>query len=44
MQIDDPLGAGPMHGVCGAWGVLFVGLLAKEVRWPPKCPGDNPVR
>lgn len=20
----------PMHGICGIWGVLFVGLLAKE--------------
>jgi Amt family ammonium transporter len=28
LQIDDPLGAAPMHGVCGAWGVLAVGLLA----------------
>ncbi|KAG2488753.1 hypothetical protein HYH03_012751 [Edaphochlamys debaryana] len=29
-QIDDPLSAGPMHGFCGAFGVLLVGLLAKE--------------
>jgi Amt family ammonium transporter len=28
MRIDDPLGAAPMHGVCGAWGVLVTGLLA----------------
>lgn len=30
LKIDDPLSASPMHGVCGAWGVLFVGLLAKK--------------
>jgi len=29
MKIDDPLAAAPMHGFCGAWGVFFVGLLAK---------------
>jgi Amt family ammonium transporter len=26
--IDDPVGAISVHGVCGAWGVLSVGLLA----------------
>lgn len=30
LKIDDPLSAGPMHGVCGAWGAVFVGLLAKQ--------------
>ncbi|GIL67339.1 hypothetical protein Vafri_20745 [Volvox africanus] len=30
LRIDDVVSAGPMHGICGAWGVLFVGLLAKE--------------
>lgn len=29
-KIDDPLAAAPMHGFAGAWGVFFVGLLAKE--------------
>ncbi|GIL56315.1 hypothetical protein Vafri_11700 [Volvox africanus] len=28
--VDDPLGAAPMHGGCGAYGVLFTGLLAKK--------------
>ena len=32
LRVDDVVSAGPMHGCCGAWGVLFVGLLAKEVR------------
>lgn len=27
-KIDDPVGAISVHGVCGAWGVLSVGLFA----------------
>ncbi len=27
-KIDDPVGAFSVHGVCGAWGVLSVGLFA----------------
>jgi len=30
LRIDDPLEACPMHGFCGAFGVIFVGLFAKE--------------
>jgi len=30
LRIDDPLAAAPMHGVCGALGVLFVGFMAKQ--------------
>jgi ammonium transporter, Amt family len=29
IKIDDPVGAVSVHGVCGAWGVLSVGLFAK---------------
>eukprot|EP00983_Pelagomonas_calceolata_P099339 1158446-Pelagomonas_calceolata.AAC.6 len=32
LQIDDPLCAAPMHGWCGIWAVLFVGLLAKQCK------------
>jgi ammonium transporter, Amt family len=28
LRIDDPVGAISVHGVCGAWGVLSLGLLA----------------
>lgn len=30
LKIDDPLSAAPMHGFAGAWGLFFVGLLAKQ--------------
>ncbi len=29
--IDDPVGAVSVHGVCGAWGTLAIGLWATEV-------------
>lgn len=32
MGVDDPVGASSVHGVCGVWGVLALGLFA-----------DNPI-
>jgi Amt family ammonium transporter len=29
LRIDDPVGAVSVHGVCGAWGTLAVGLFAQ---------------
>ena len=31
LRIDDPVGAVSVHGVCGAWGTLAVGLFGSEV-------------
>jgi Amt family ammonium transporter len=30
LHIDDPVGAISVHGVCGAWGTLAVGLFASN--------------
>lgn len=30
VKIDDPVGAVSVHGVCGAWGTLAVGLFAMD--------------
>jgi Amt family ammonium transporter len=31
LKVDDPVGAVSVHGVCGAWGVLSLGLFADGV-------------
>ena len=28
LKIDDPVGASSVHGVCGAWGIVALGLFA----------------
>ena len=30
LQIDDPVGAFPVHGICGVWGTLSVGIFGKQ--------------
>lgn len=43
LRIDDPLGAAPMHGFGGAWGLFFCGLLAKEEYIMQTYSGTYPV-
>ena len=33
LKIDDPVGAISVHGVCGAWGTLAIGLFSSKAGW-----------
>ncbi|CAD7941120.1 unnamed protein product [Amoebophrya sp. A120] len=33
LKIDDPVGAFPVHGACGIWGVIAIGLFDMEKGW-----------
>merc|ERR1711871_26406 len=33
MKIDDVVGAVPVHGFCGIWGVIAPGLFASELQY-----------
>ena len=43
LRIDDPIGAVPVHGICGIWGTLSLGLFASPwglgpvLRSSPSC-------
>jgi Amt family ammonium transporter len=41
LKIDDPLDAFAVHGACGLWGVLAVGIFAVKQYVPTK-PGNPP--
>ncbi len=44
LRIDDPVGAVSVHGVCGAWGIVALGLFA-DGRYGEGFNGvDGPVR
>jgi Amt family ammonium transporter len=30
LQIDDPVGAVPVHGMCGVWGTIALGIFGKQ--------------
>ena len=40
LRVDDPVGAISVHGVCGAWGTLSLGLFAQDV-FAPGTTGDG---
>jgi Amt family ammonium transporter len=41
LRIDDPIGAVPVHGICGIWGTLSIGLLATGQFTLPTTTGTN---
>ncbi|MEY2570423.1 MAG: ammonium transporter, Amt family, partial [Acidimicrobiaceae bacterium] len=42
LRIDDPIGAWPVHGVCGIWGTLSLGLFASgQYGLPTPTGADN---
>jgi Amt family ammonium transporter len=46
LRIDDPVGAVPVHGACGIWGTLAVGLFAAGKYGLPTSTGadnENPI-
>lgn len=47
LQIDDPVGAVPVHGVCGIWGTLCVGIFGKAelgLAYPGFVYSGNPMQ
>jgi len=51
LRIDDPIGAWPVHGLCGIWGTLSLGLFASgqysaagsSATGVPTISADNPA-
>jgi len=41
LRIDDPCGAWPVHGLCGIWGTLSLGLFATGQFGAPTPTGDD---
>src|SRR5882672_8164494 len=44
LKIDDPVGASSVHGTCGAWGALSVGLFANGTYGEGFNGVDGPVK
>lgn len=35
LRIDDPVGAFPVHGICGVWGGIATGIFGTRLSWEP---------
>jgi ammonium transporter, Amt family len=44
LKVDDPVGAVAVHGVCGAWGILSVGLFSNGTYGEGLNGVDGPVK
>jgi Amt family ammonium transporter len=40
LHVDDPVGAIAVHGICGTWGTLALGLFAQD-KFAPGTTGDG---
>ncbi|MEL6109959.1 MAG: ammonium transporter, partial [Planctomycetota bacterium] len=40
IQIDDPVGAVSVHGVCGVWGTVAVGIFSSDFSWFTQLKGS----
>ena len=40
LRIDDPVGAWPVHGLCGIWGGLATGIFSADVALGPQIVGS----
>lgn len=43
LQIDDPVGAFPVHGACGIWGGLAMGIFGDGARILPQLIGTGAI-
>lgn len=44
LKVDDPVGASTVHGICGAWGLLAVGIFASGHNEVFGLIGGNPAQ
>lgn len=44
LKVDDPVGASTVHGICGAWGLLAVGIFATGNNDVYGLMGGNPAQ
>jgi Amt family ammonium transporter len=43
LQVDDPVGAFPVHGVCGVWGGIATGLFGTDCALLPQLIGTGAI-